>query len=137
MNFRKIALLVFALALVGGIIGYKMYTKPHKEVTDSKADFSLSSADLYRAYGENEREANTKYLNKILEVKGTISTINTVDVGSSFVLDSGDPMGGITCEFESSDATKDLAVGQTVSVKGFCTGKLIDVVLTRCSVEKL
>ncbi|MEZ4910965.1 MAG: hypothetical protein R2774_08890 [Saprospiraceae bacterium] len=137
MNLRKITLIVLTLAFICGLAIYKVYTKPHKEVTDAHADFTLSSSNLYLAYSENEDEANAKYLNKIIEVEGKISTTNSLEGGASIALDCGDPMGGITCEFESPESLKGMSVGQSVKIKGFCTGKLIDVVLVRCSVQKI
>ncbi len=137
MTLKRIIWVILALAVVGGFIAYKMYTKPHTEVNAMNADFQLSAAQLFQEYSENEDAANAKYLNKVIEVEGDISVINTLQSGSSFGLETGDPMGGVTCEFEAMDATNGLNTGQKVKVKGFCSGKLMDVVLVRCSIEKI
>jgi hypothetical protein len=48
------------------------------------------------------------------------------------ILETGDPLAGIVCSFESA-APPAIVVGDTVRVKGVCTGMLMDVVLVRCT----
>jgi hypothetical protein len=115
--------------------GYRMWNKPHKETANVTADAVLSPSALLTEYNANEDAANSKYLDKIIEVKGKVRAINTVDTGSSLSLDTGDEMASIICEFEQKEITANVQVGDEISVKGFCTGKLMDVVLVRCSLK--
>lgn len=130
---RKVLLFIIVFGVVGGAIGYNMYNKDHKETKDIKADVVISPQELLAAYETDEAAADTKYLDKIIEVKGKVSVINEVEKGGSLSLDTGSPMAAVICEFESKESISSVKVGDEVVVKGFCSGKLMDIVLVRCS----
>ncbi|MBK8670348.1 MAG: hypothetical protein IPN89_13215 [Saprospiraceae bacterium] len=129
---KKFLPIVLLVAIISGIIGYQQYNKSHAETKDAKSDIVISPAELLKNYETDEAAADKAYLDKILEVSGVIKTINEVPTGSSLSLDTGSEA-SITCEFESHDAISGMKVGDKVTIKGFCSGKLIDVVLVRCS----
>lgn len=122
------------LIVLGGAFGYWQYNKGHKETSGAKADISISPKDLLQAFDTDEASANQKYLDKIIEVEGVVKLTDKTDAGSSLHLETGSEMSAIICEFESPDAVSSVQIGQTAKVKGFCTGKLMDVVLVRCSI---
>lgn len=127
--------IVFVLvAAVAGFAGYKMYNKKHTDTATAKADVVMSPQELLSAYESDENAANAKYLDKLVEVEGIITSVNAPEKGSSLTMDTGNPMAAIICEFESPEVTKTLKQGDKVRVKGYCTGKLDDIVLSRCSV---
>ena len=78
-------------------------------------------------------KADSLYLDKIVQIEGIILKINEVENGGSISLDTGNPMSSIICEFENKSDVSNVKVGDQVKVKGFCTGKLMDIVLSRCS----
>ncbi len=116
-----------------GVVGYNMYNKDHKETKDATSDVVISPKELLAIYERDEVAANAKYLDKIIEVKGIVKEIHNISNGGSISLDTGNEMASIICEFESAAAYANVKVGDEVNVKGFCTGKLMDIVLTRCS----
>ena len=130
---KKYLLIIASLALIGGVVGYRMYNKPHVETSGSTADVVITPAELLAAYTSDEMKADSMYLDKILEVEGVIVSINEVENGGSISLDTGDAMSSIICEFENKADVANVKVGDNVKVKGFCTGKLMDIVLSRCS----
>lgn len=130
---RIIPYIILAAVLIGGLIAYNMYNKSHVETKDATSDIVISPKELLDAYELDEAAADAKYLDKIIEVKGTVKTINQVDKGGSLTLDTGNDMSSIICEFETVDAYANVKVGDQVTVKGFCSGKLMDIVLVRCS----
>jgi len=130
---KKYIYIILVLAIIGGLIGYKMVNKSHVETKGVTAEFVLKPAELLAAYEIDEAAADTKYLDKILEVKGNVKEINEVENGGSISLDTGNDMASVTCEFESKDAVNGIKIGDEVTVKGFCSGKLMDIVLVRCS----
>ncbi len=130
---RKIMFVIAILALVGAFVGYQMWNKPHLETANADADAILTPSDLLAEFTKDEAAANTKYLDKILQVKGKVLSINTVETGSSLSLDTGDMMASISCGFEAKDAIVAVKVGDEITVKGFCAGMLTDVSLERCS----
>lgn len=130
---KKYLPFILIIAIGSGIFGYMQYNKSHKETDGATADVVISPKELLDAYDGDESAANQLYLDKIIEVEGTVRSINEVEVGSSISLDTGDEMSSIICEFEMLDAISSVKVGDKVTVKGFCTGKLMDIVLVRCS----
>jgi hypothetical protein len=126
--------------LTGGIllilvIGWAFYklNKPHMNTADQKADYTLSAADLFRSFQKDEPAANKKYLGKVIGIKGIISNIQA-STGNTGILLEASPMGGVNCSFSAVGAgtfTK-LKKGDSLSLKGRCTGFLMDVNLVDC-----
>jgi hypothetical protein len=129
---RKLILILLIVLVAGGLYGVYLYNKKPADTHDEKADFEISAVALTRAFTLDEEASNKKYVDKILQVSGTISE---VDFNSySIILDAADPLASVTCSFykEEAAALAQLKRGNTVSVKGKCTGKLTDVVLNNC-----
>ena len=126
---------VLAAILIGGYVGYKMWNKPHREVVNTEADVKLEATDLYTQYTTDETAANAKYLDKIVQVCGTVANLSNENNVVTIQLDAGDPMGGVLCELDpmSDHKRTDFQPGERVCFKGICNGYLSDVVLTRCS----
>jgi len=132
---KKILFLGLILAVIGGFIGYKMYHKPHADMGSANPDLTMDAAELYNAYTANEEEANQKYLGKIIQISGTISSImkddNTVKgVG----LETGDMLTGLNCMLDVVDTNhrQDFRKGSSVTFNCKCNGKLMDIELNRC-----
>ena len=90
---------------------------------------------LYDNIRNNFIYPNKKYLNKIILVSGKVQGTVVNDTGmTGLSLESGSPMGGVICEFDTkSDPVKQkYEPGTELKLKGICTGKLMDVVLSRC-----
>ena len=136
-NRKKILLITFfsvLLAIVAaGVVGFKMYTMPHRNVEIAKA-VKVSAFDLVSAYENNEVEANTKYLDKILEVKGEVASVSKNQKGEQVVTLKGTDLSGLICTLETSSPA-DVKPNMPVSVRGICTGFLTDVVLVRSLVQ--
>ncbi|MBK7298775.1 MAG: hypothetical protein IPI91_20055 [Flavobacteriales bacterium] len=47
-------------------------------------------------------------------------------------LETGDALAGVVCEFEKNDMPNEWKAGDQASIKGICTGMLLDIVLIRC-----
>lgn len=91
----------------------------------------VEAAKLFESFKANETEANAAYLNKVLEVKGKVGsmTINA-EQKQVFVLETGDPIFGINCTLDTN--TTGVSVGDSIVIKGICTGYLSDVILVQC-----
>lgn len=132
---KKWIWILVALLLAGGFVGYKMYNKQHTDTAAAKADVTLTPQELVAAFEADENQANAKYLDKLIQVEGTVTAVNTPEKGSSLTLDTGNPLAAIICEFENGSSTAGVKQGDKVTVKGYCTGKLDDIVLGRCSLS--
>lgn len=132
---KKSLAIILLLAIVGGSYAYYLFNKPVQSLASSKADVTISARELLADYEANEQEANDQYLNKVLEVTGTIREVQKENEQLNIVLDTDSPLGGIVCEMEKASLEK-LKSGQQISIKGNCTGYLMDVVLTKCVLIK-
>lgn len=128
---KKILIAIFVCVLIGVGTGIYLWNKPHRKVEDIKG-IQISAAALAQDYKNNEQAANTKYLNKVIEVNGVIDEVDkNEDSGTMIVLQTGDPMAGVQCTMREKNITP--AKGQQVTIKGFCSGNgITGVTLTDC-----
>ena len=139
---KRLLLAVLFLVLVGGGYGLYKYFQPVPGVAGLETDFELSATDLFSEYLENEARADSMYVRKILEVSGAVidksEEWKSIDGDSvlvqSVLLDGGDGMTGVACQFaelpEKSN-WNEIQPGSSIRVKGECNGMLFDVVLSR------
>lgn len=117
-------------------MGLYLYYKPHASVAHATADVVIDAATLFREFQENEVNANKKYLDKIIEVKGAVSDIQQTPTTSSIQLHSGDAGGGINCSLSNSEGHIQIpSKGTLITVKGKCAGFLMDVNLVDCVIN--
>lgn len=134
---KKLWIVVIVLALLGGG-GYGawwyVWNKPHAKVEDAKG-ITVTAQALAKEYTADEKTADTKYLNKAIEVSGTVSeTEKNQDGGLMVVLQTDDPTAGVQCTMRDKNATANK--GQTVTIKGFCSGNgITGVSLTDCIIK--
>lgn len=132
---KKIIAVVLVLAIIGVGTGiYLFYKKP--ETVDDKKGIIISAAALSQQYTTNEKAADSIYLNKVIEVTGTIEeTEQNQDGGTMVILKTDDPIAGIQCAMREKGVQ--VASGQTITIKGFCSGSgITGVSLTDCVISK-
>lgn len=133
-SLKGILIIVLILVAIGGFIGYKMYNKAPEKVEDVEGT-AVTAAVLTQEYSQNETAANQKYLNKALDVAGTVTEINKNQDGATVVtLSGGDQAMAIQCTMRDKDIK--LESGKAITLKGFCSGNtMFDVLLTDCVVK--
>lgn len=132
---KLLLILIPALIGIAAYYGYHEYNRKAVPVEELKAVNIFTPDDLYNEFKNNEGEANRRYLNKPVEVLGKVIATNVSDKGIITVeLESGDPMGVVSCELDptATHATTKPIVQDNLRIKGICTGYLTDVILTRC-----
>lgn len=136
MKIKKIIIGVLILGSFGAFVAYKMYNKPHVNVEKASADITISANKILEDFSSDETTANTKYLEKIIEVKGVISDTKIEKEKGIITLKTNDDFGSVLCHL-STAATKQMSAlkeGQTITVKGICTGYLMDVILVKSEI---
>jgi len=90
---------------------------------------------LAKEYNTDEKAADTKYLNKAIEVSGTVIEVeHNQDGGAMVILQTGDPETSVQCTMRDKGASP--AKGQKVVIKGFCSGSIMgSVLLTDCVIK--
>ncbi|MBC5772838.1 hypothetical protein H8S95_02085 [Pontibacter sp. KCTC 32443] len=136
---KKFILITLAAAVIAAIVGFLLYNKPHRDTASAESDFVVEAPVLLKEFTENEAAANQKYLDKVVAVRGKVKSVTPDDEGNiNLTLDADNDMAGVICTFPKADAESAGSIneGEEVTVKGVCTGVLMDVVLIRCVVEK-
>lgn len=132
---KKLLLFLLAAAAVGGGIGYYLYNKAPEGVSNKKADHMTTPQALLADFQNDETAANAKYLGKVTQIEGTIlEIVPGQDLVMQVVLETGDAMSRVSCTLEEDKDTflaRKLQKGNTVKIKGECTGILDDVIIER------
>jgi len=108
-------------------------------VENSKPEYSLEAVAFFNEYNKNKEQANDKFNGKIIEVSGNIAEMfKNKDSEMTIILRNNQTFTGISCTLENSDKQikKPLKIGSLITIKGKCTGKANDVILTNCYIVK-
>ncbi|MEE9407954.1 MAG: hypothetical protein V3V28_07760 [Polaribacter sp.] len=133
MKTKKIIISIFILGFIGAFVAYKMYNKPHVNVANEKADITLTANKILADFSTDETTANTKYLEKIVQVKGVVSKVEVENEIGIITLETNDEFGSVICHLTplaSKNITK-IKERQELVLKGICTGYLMDVILVK------
>jgi len=121
------------------------YNRKHKDVANVTAAFTLSTDEVIAAFSKDEKNANAKYLDKVMSVNGTVKSLDKDDRGFyTVILGEPNSMSSVRAVMDSShnDEAMNLPVGKKISIKGICTGfnadELLgsDVILNRCTIQQ-
>ena len=135
MSKRIILGLVVMILIVGaGYTAIKyVFRDTEKTVESASTEIRIAAGELLGAFESDEQKANELYLDKIIEVSGRIDSIIEDESYVTLTLKNKGDLSGVLCSFDkSSISLRDFTTGSTVSIKGQCTGYLLDVVLVRC-----
>lgn len=130
------SLLVFILASVAMVfIVLMLFNRTQKDLSGVNPDFVLSSVELQKEFEENEMEAGKKYTGKIIDVTGIISSISTGEKNALTVnLKTGNDYSSVLCTFHFLSSFSDFYSGKSITIRGECSGYLMDVLLNNCVV---
>ncbi len=135
-RFIILATLLIWIALA--IFGWYYIHQPVGSLESTTPDYTVTSPVFFAKFNDNEEAANQQYLGKVIEVSGTVENITVEENGQLSITLSGDDMFGVSCKMnaDSEQLVKKLNKGDGIVVKGLCSGKLMDVVLVNCSLQK-
>jgi hypothetical protein len=131
----KIALFVVFFVALGGILAALiMFNKKHVDTSKAKPDYVLTATALQKEFEENEKEASARYIKKIIEVSGDIASITPADSNNlNISLKTGNELSSVICTFPASGEALKLKPGDEVTLRGECSGFLMDVLLNNCA----
>ncbi|WP_299120839.1 hypothetical protein [uncultured Winogradskyella sp.] len=122
-------IIIFGVIIILVIVGYNYVYQDHRNIENEKAEFSLKSSEIATKFLENSTEAEKLFLNKTIEISGTISEINSNDL----TIDDK-----VFCQF-LNDMKETIEVNSKVKVKGRVIGYddlLEQVKLDQCAIIK-
>ena len=136
LSKKGILFIFLIIAIIGGVIGFKMANKSHLDISSSVPKITIQATQLIDEFVIDETTANANYLDKLIAVNGIISSTKIVDEKGIISLKTDDDFGSILCHL-SKEATQNISQlekGQSIQIKGICTGFLMDVILVRCEI---
>jgi hypothetical protein len=149
----KIILILAIVGIIAAILVFKFYiNKPHKDIENAKAEYSLKADELYSEY-KNNKSADSLYTDKVIEITGNLTKIESpsdslvvaVFTQKNDTLETNDLFaeleaeGGIRCTmlFKYNEETKKIIPSTEIKIKGLCNGmKGSDIIIEKCSIVK-
>lgn len=132
--------IIIAIALIAAIafsIYYYVFvysSNNHRQV-QSETGIVITSDSLVAKYQADEKLANSLYLNKAIVVTGNLLSIDKNQEGkTTLVIGRSDAFSNVSVTMISTTPITQ-KVGQSITIKGLCTGALSDVVITDGVVE--
>lgn len=136
-SLKKVIIITAIGVLVIGITyAYYLFNKKTQSIAGEKPHYIMTATALVSEFELGEKEANSKFLGKIIEVSGVVTEKTKNSNGMYNLTIQGADLAGVGCEFEPA-ANKTVAAikeGEIIKVKGICSGVLMDVILVNCSV---
>ena len=132
--------IIIAIALIAaiafGVYYYVfVYSSQHRRQVQSETGIVITSDSLVAKYQADENLANSLYLNKAVVVTGNLLSIDKNQEGkTTLVIGRSDSFSNVSITM-SSNLPIAQKVGESITIKGLCTGALSDVVITDGVVE--
>jgi uncharacterized protein YpmB len=137
-NLQYILVFLVLVIAIAGYYGYSEYNRPHKDTKGLTVQEKMAATALIAAYENDENTANTKYLNKVIQVTGAIISAEADKDGVITVyLGDGASMASVSCALEKNKnyTVETFKKGNNVVITGLCNGYLTDVIMNRCIVN--
>lgn len=129
---KKIILIGFVVASLLAATGYYyvfIYSVEHRRDVQDEIAIAITATALSNAFSTNEKIANAQFLNKAIEVRGAVLSVDYDQTHQKTVL-IGSGMDLANVFITLKDSSKAFKIGDTILVKAICNGFLSDVVLT-------
>lgn len=135
-RFIKASVLVLILIIIiSAATGLYLFYKKHPDITKTKPDFKITATELQKEFDTDEHAASQKFSNKVLEVTGIISSINaSAGNNINITLKTGNDMSSVICTLPSNPEISALKPGDSATIRGECSGFLMDVLLNNCAI---
>jgi hypothetical protein len=134
---NKIIIAIALIATIGFSIYYYIFvysSNNHRQV-QSETGIVITADSLVAKYQADEKLANSLYLNKAVVVTGNLLSIDKNQEGkTTLVLGRSDSFSNVSVTMISNSPITQ-KVGESITIKGLCTGALSDVVITDGVVE--
>jgi hypothetical protein len=134
-TYIKVALFfVTFVALAAILAALYFYNLKSTDMAKAKPDFILTASSLQKAFEDDETKASVTYINKIVEITGKIASVKPAEnsvVNISMV--TGSDLSSIICTFPAVSDPSVFSVGDEITVRGECSGFLMDVLLNNCA----
>jgi hypothetical protein len=127
--------LLISILLIYGLFFYKPGKKPLPP-----PDITITASALADSFDKAEGHADSLYLYKALSVSGVLARLHKNGSGPLVVTLTGGASGktDIDCTLDSlfERGYSRLNIGDSVTIRGRCAGRSLNVILVKCIIEK-
>jgi preprotein translocase subunit YajC len=130
----KITLFVvlFIVIVIIGAAIYLFYERP-ADLAKEKPQYTVTAEQLQKEFDVDEASASSKYTDKIIEVSGTIASVKNEENNKiNISLKTDSDFSSVICAFNSLDDPSKFHAGDHITLRGECSGFLLDVLLKDC-----
>jgi hypothetical protein len=132
-TFTAVLISILVLIVIAFFVWQRVFRDSEKSVASDLPVAEISGSALLKAFTENEDSANSMFLGKVIVVTGHVYDISEDSTSVSVYLKEDADMAGVYCIFNKPvQLPATLTTGADVSIKGECSGYLLDVILNRC-----
>jgi hypothetical protein len=134
--YVKIALFAVLFIAVAAILAaLYLFSMKHSDIKKARPDFLITATQLQKEFEYDETKASLKYINKILEVTGTIISVKQEENNSvNISLSTENHISSVICTCPAISDTSVFKRGNQIIVRGICSGFLMDVLMNNCAV---
>lgn len=129
---KRLWILFIVLVVIGAGIYWYVATEKFSDTKDREAAHTVSAIDFIREFVKDDSAANKKYREQIIVVNGRISELEAPDtstVNIKFVDTTSGAYAIFAFQEQHVNEAKGLNVGDSVSVKGSCSGVAFSSIL--------
>ncbi|NVK29091.1 MAG: hypothetical protein HWE14_13645 [Flavobacteriia bacterium] len=116
---KKILLLVLVLALGGGIVGYYMWNKPHRDIQSEEPSYTGSTSDLIAILNESAAKFDSLYKDEVAVISGNITQVGETNITLDNI---------VICAADSTVDVSSFQRGNDVQIKGRIVGTEEDLI---------
>ena len=118
---RIVLVMVVLVVIVGGWYAYSVYQEKTPDVVGKKPEVVTTAKELLEAFDKDTADARRKYIDKIVEVSGTVKRIDTT---GSVVLGEEGTASEVTIGLDRRhiDDYKKIKAGAVAKFQGVCSG---------------
>lgn len=137
-SYKIVLVAVSVVALAAVLFGLYMYNLKPQDLQKVKPDFVVTATDLLKAFESDENTATAKYVNNVVEVSGTIQTVKPGENNALTIsLNTGSDISSVICTLQGNTGPSNFSTGEQVTIRGKCSGFLMDVLLNNCVVVQV
>jgi hypothetical protein len=143
MKIKTRNLIMGAMAIAIPLAAYVSYQyfRPPENVADMNPDMKVNAQTIGKDYMEDEMNADKKYLGKTVDIIGRVSEIHNPEgngEGQTIYFEANETGAPVAVVMNSGVSGDDLPNnGDSVLIRGICTGFLMDVTFNRGVVIKI
>jgi hypothetical protein len=132
---RSLFVLLLLMIAVAGFLGYRSYNRKLQNLENVVPRQRVTAENLTYQYEHDEEKANRLFLGVVIQVTGRVAEISyKPGVYCNIMIGNTDDLHRVSCMLDTNQFEKiaNYAVGSIITIKGYCTGYLVDVELNRC-----